>query len=454
MHGRCRECLLLLFAGKCHDPPEVSHATHNGPKGQKTFPLGTQLTYSCGAGYNIDGFFRAMCVGEGRWVGPRMICSPRRCGHPGDIAHGHREGVAFVYPNRVTYVCSEGYELVGRPFRTCLANGRWSGTVPICRAVTCPRVGVPANGRMTGVDFTYGAVVSFNCLRGFKLLGPETKRCQQDGTWSGPPTTCAMVDCGLPGPFYNGYLDGQQTTFGSVVVFRCYGKTTFEGNSSSTTCQENGEWANSVPKCWRKCEVPRLANGTVQDHLAGLYVKHKEKLSFSCDPGHELSDETSSECFNGTWSHLPTCLPAPCKSRPPSTRHGLVRFYTMKHGDKAKYTCSTGYELDGDVYAVCLYGKWTGTTPTCNPVYCNYPGTVEHGQVLLVGIIGKYEYRPYVRRIGQNEKIEFNCEKGYTHVGPRAATCIGGKWSPIEMPVCVPGRHPSLHIFRGRYGLR
>ena len=66
---------LILFAGKCHDPPIVPHASHNGPSGQRTFPLGTQLTYSCGAGYNIDGFFRAMCVGEGRWVGPRMICS-------------------------------------------------------------------------------------------------------------------------------------------------------------------------------------------------------------------------------------------------------------------------------------------------------------------------------------------------------------------------------------------
>lgn len=31
---------------------------------------------------------------------------------------------------------------------------------------------------------------------------------------------CAVVDCGKPGPFYNGYIDGQQTTFGSSVVFR------------------------------------------------------------------------------------------------------------------------------------------------------------------------------------------------------------------------------------------
>jgi hypothetical protein len=32
--------------------------------------------------------------------------------------------------------------------------------------------------------------------------------------------------------------------------------------------------------------------------------------------------------------------------------------------------------------------------------------------VLLVGKIGKYEYRPYVKYIGHNEQIEFQCDKG------------------------------------------
>jgi len=29
-----------------------------------------------------------------------------------------------------------------------------------------------------------------------------------------------VVDCGKPGPFFNGYIDGQQTTFGSSVIYR------------------------------------------------------------------------------------------------------------------------------------------------------------------------------------------------------------------------------------------
>lgn len=57
----------------------------------------------------------------------------RRCGHPGEVANGKRDGSIFIYPNRVTYTCFEGYELTGRPYRICQANGQWSGTLPVCR---------------------------------------------------------------------------------------------------------------------------------------------------------------------------------------------------------------------------------------------------------------------------------------------------------------------------------
>ena len=66
--------------------------------------------------------------------------SARRCPHPGDIPHGRREGNVFIFPNRVTYICSEGYELVGRPYRVCQASGQWSGTTPMCRRMLSFRI--------------------------------------------------------------------------------------------------------------------------------------------------------------------------------------------------------------------------------------------------------------------------------------------------------------------------
>ena len=31
------------------------------------------------------------------------------------------------------------------------------------------------------------------------------------------------------------------------------------------------------------------------------------------------------------------------------------------------------------------------------PVYCPFPGFIDRGKILLVGNMGLYEYRPYVR---------------------------------------------------------
>ena len=49
-------------------------------------------------------------------------------------------------------------------------------------------------------------------------------------------------------------------------------------------------------------------------------------------------------------------------------------------------------------------------------VYCPFPGFIEHGKILLIGNMGLYEYRPYVRKIQNGRQIMFQ-------VATRA-TCI------------------------------
>ena len=56
---------------------------------------------------------------------------------------------------------------------------------------------------------------------------------------------------------------------------------------------------------------------------------------------------------------------AACDRRPPEVKYGLVRFHTLRHGDRARYRCNPGFELVGDTYLTCLHGRWTGNVPTC-----------------------------------------------------------------------------------------
>jgi len=66
--------------------------------------------------------------------------------------------------------------------------------------------------------------------------------------------------------------------------------------------------------------------------------------------------------------------------------------------------------------------------------YCEYPGEIRHGQILLVGVTGKFEYRNYIKKVVHSEKIEYHCGKEFQRVGPAAATCVNGQWSPPGLP--------------------
>lgn len=107
----------------------------------------------------------------------------------------------------------------------------------------------------------------------------------------------------------------------------------------------------------------------------------------------------------------------------------------LDHGMVGKFECRDGYMLKGHNTTQCFFGNWTGMTPWCKEVFCPFPGFVENGKVLLVGAMGLYEYRPYVRKIRNNRQIMFQCDRGFALVGgPTGATCIDGHWSPSQLP--------------------
>ena len=118
----------------------------------------------------------------------------------------------------------------------------------------------------------------------------------------------------------------------------------------------------------------------------------------------------------------------------------------MSHGATGLYHCRDGYTLKGDERTMCIYGNWTGTTPACKEMYCPFPGYLENGKILLVGNMGLYDYRPYVKKITNDRQIMFDCDKGYKlELGsPQGATCVGGQWSPPDIPLCQPEYHPDI----------
>lgn len=254
--------------------------------------------------------------------------------------------------------------------------------------------------------------------------------------------------------------------------------------NSSTVCQIDGRWRYPAPECLAPCIVPTISQGHVipieliiDDNTTTVTtptvitsvgkVKHGTALEVNCDQYYEfpVSSLSPPTCNNGTWSTIPRCIPARCKSMPRAPKHGMVLAPKTEHGMKARFKCKDGWKLtdrsgkeitDTETYVLtCSFGNWTGDTPYCTEVYCSFPGFVLNGKVLLVGNMGLYDYRPYVKKIVNNKQIMYECEKGYVMEEGSApgATCIGGKWRPTEVPKCTLGQHPRLRWSRRRRSL-
>ncbi|KAG8456187.1 hypothetical protein GDO86_002111 [Hymenochirus boettgeri] len=56
--------------------------------------------------------------------------------------------------------------------------------------VSCGWIGPPANGKKVGSSYLTGSEVTFSCNKGYILIGPSSRACQMDGTWSGHLSQC------------------------------------------------------------------------------------------------------------------------------------------------------------------------------------------------------------------------------------------------------------------------
>ncbi len=55
---------------------------------------------------------------------------------------------------------------------------------------SCPPLVAPAHGRKFGSKYLVDHEVHFTCSQGHRMIGPGTRVCQENGTWSGVSAVC------------------------------------------------------------------------------------------------------------------------------------------------------------------------------------------------------------------------------------------------------------------------
>ncbi|KAL9960408.1 hypothetical protein ACROYT_G033860 [Oculina patagonica] len=168
--------------------------------------FGSQASFSCDTGYRMNGSSQGACEADGTWSGNSTICNAIRCPSLPIPTNGFKNNCVNVvsepYDTQCSFSCNVGYNLTGSPVRRCLENGTWSGEPSYCQVVTCPTLLIPKNGvkaDCTSMVFEpYGTQCTFACNGGYNLIGPSTRRCLENGTWSLEMPFCQAALCSPP----------------------------------------------------------------------------------------------------------------------------------------------------------------------------------------------------------------------------------------------------------------
>ncbi|XP_073776667.1 CUB and sushi domain-containing protein 1 [Danio rerio] len=413
----------------CGDPGTPPFAQMSSQK----FTYRAVVHYSCSQGRTLLGNGTRQCLEDGRWSGSPPYCSgdnPGFCGDPGVPSHGSRLGEEFRHKSLLRFMCEAGYTLIGSSERTCLQNGSWSGTQPVCEAVSCGNPGTPAYAKIVFSDgMLFSNSVTYACWEGYKTSGLTTRHCTTNGTWTGSAPDCIIISCGDPGPIANGIYIGKEFIFNKTVHYRCNpGYEMDPLDSSVLRCSKDGTWNQTKPSCKViMCgQPPAIHYGRVE----GSDQQWGSSVTYSCFEGYQLSSPGIATCEgNGTWrGEIPQCLPVLCGD-PGTPAEGYMEGRQFTYKSEVTFHCRPPYLLVGSSRRLCeADASWSGFQPSCidsTNSACKDPGTPAYGIPVQA------------QGFDVGSKIFFRCRKNYHILGSTTRTCLENlTWSGMQ-PECV-----------------
>lgn len=294
-----KECLPV----RCQSLSPISNGVTVGACSNDIKPA-DNCSYSCSPGYALVGSSLLTCLTSGQWdysppeciliICPRLsVSSPLRI-NGNCLSNSGSEARPGTICN---FSCEPCFNLIGSPVLACLQNGRWNGSIPACRPVTCPPISGIQNGIATGTcgeTATCQSVCTIQCNPGF-ILGAVSSNliCQPDGRWNGPVPQCIPEPrCPSLTVPANAVSRGtcQAARRGETCEFTCQACFNPVG-VTRVTCLQNGIWDNPFGSC-----SPILCpNPPLDSQLTGTgscnNARCGDTCRFQCSPGYQIQGE-------------------------------------------------------------------------------------------------------------------------------------------------------------------
>ncbi|XP_053405169.1 CUB and sushi domain-containing protein 1-like [Mercenaria mercenaria] len=205
-------------------------------------------TYSCFTGFNLNGSVTRICMSDGNWNSSAPSCNFIDCGPLSNPENGTVSMSDSTYMSTATYSCFTGFSLNGSVTRTCMSDGNWNSSVPLCNFIDCGSLTNPENGTVSISYSTYMSTATYSCFTGFSLNGSVTRICMSDGNWNSSAPSCNFIDCGFLSNPENGTVSMSDSTYMSTATYSCFTGFSLNGSVKST-CMSDGNWNSSAPSC-------------------------------------------------------------------------------------------------------------------------------------------------------------------------------------------------------------
>jgi CUB/sushi domain-containing protein len=388
--------------------------------------------YSCMPGYHLNGKDTRTCLETGSWSDEEPYCEAVDCRDLVPLEYGEVSFTSTKFRARASYLCNDGFQLIGDSTRMCEADGSWSGHAPFCQSVFCFEIFPPENGELhLSKGNSPGSIATYSCNVGYQLLGNEERHCKNDGHWSGSDPFCQSAGCGSLADILNGQISlSKGASFGSIATYTCDSGYELVGKSTRE-CSTGGRWSGTRPIC-KSVNCGQLSfPGFGQVALTG--TTPGSTATYSCNSGYQLVGDAVRTCQNnGQWTgREPTCDALDCGTLEDPT-NGAVNIRDTAAGSVALYECNPGYILAGKPQRVCLpYSQWSGSAPTCNAVDCGPLSPPPNGDIRVsVTTFGSF--------------ARYSCSIGYELTGLEVRVCqTDGTWSG-SAPICKISECPAL----------
>ncbi|CAL8348320.1 unnamed protein product [Gadus morhua 'NCC'] len=411
------------------------------------FSFGSSCSLTCLEGYTLAGSHTLACSASGQWSQPRPTCLAVRCiglKVPPHAVLGCQDPIGvFSYGSTCTLHCEEGLNLIGSNTTQCLAQGRWSGQLPVCQAVQCSVLSAPPHGSLSCSnphgEFSFSSRCALTCDEGFQPNGTAHTECSSLGSWSQEVPLCLAVQCSVLSAPPHGSLSCSnphgEFSFSSRCALTC-DEGFLPNGTAHTECSSLGSWSQEVPRCLAvQCSVLSAPpHGSLSCSNPHGEFSFSSRCALTCDEGFLPNGTAHTECSSlGSWSQeVLLCLAVQCSvlSAPPhgslscSNPHGEFSF-----SSRCALTCDEGFLPNGTAHTECSsLGSWSQEVPRCLAVQCSVLSAPPHGSLSCSNPHGELSF---------SSRCALTCDEGFLPNGTAHTECSSlGSWSQ-EVPRCL-----------------